>query len=166
MLHIQHRRTRLNRRTQVKACMTIYRMYMLHFNLSTYLHLKVIIIIQCVQVKCISRQFAKNLNDFNIHLFGKPHSTLPVRLCTGNLILVPNFRFISEIFQSLLKNKNFILTLLQQNESIDSKLFQGKHFKLLTERLKVASSNVFGRGKFSNLQENWIAGGLFVNTPT
>ena len=32
-----------------------------------------------------------------------------------------------------------ILTLLQQNEFFDSKLFQGKHFKLLSGRLTVGS---------------------------
>ena len=38
-----------------------------------YLHMynKKIINIQCVQEKCISSLFAKNLNDFNIHLFGR-----------------------------------------------------------------------------------------------
>ena len=57
---------------QVRACMPIYKMYVLHFNLSTYVHQKVVIInTQCVQVKCISRLFAENLNDFNIHLFGQ-----------------------------------------------------------------------------------------------
>ena len=27
--------------------------------------------VQCVQVKCVSRLFAENLNDFNIHLPGQ-----------------------------------------------------------------------------------------------
>ena len=34
--------------------------------------LKIIIDIESVQIKCISRLFAKNLNDFNIHSFEQP----------------------------------------------------------------------------------------------
>ena len=56
---------------QVRACMSIYKMYALHFNLSTYVHSKVIISIQYVQGKCASRLFAKNLNGYNVHLFGQ-----------------------------------------------------------------------------------------------
>ena len=56
---------------QVRACLPVYKMYVLHFNLSTLVRYKVIINIQCVQVKCISSLFATNLNDFNIHLFGQ-----------------------------------------------------------------------------------------------
>ena len=50
--------------------MPIYKMYVLHFSLSIYVHKKLIINIQCVQAKCKSRLFTKNLNDFNMHLFG------------------------------------------------------------------------------------------------
>ena len=56
---------------QVRVCMPIYKMYMLHFNLSTNVHQKVAINIQCIYVKCILRLFVENLNDFNIHLFGQ-----------------------------------------------------------------------------------------------
>ena len=55
----------------VRACLPVYKMYVLHVNLSTLVHYKVIINIQCVQVKCISSLFATNLNDFNTHLFGQ-----------------------------------------------------------------------------------------------
>ena len=74
--------------------MLIYKMHGLHFNLSSYIHYKVIIYIQCIQVKCISRLFANNLNDFNTHYLGKLYSTLPVRLWTCSSILVPHFCFI------------------------------------------------------------------------
>ena len=53
---------------QVRACMLFTRctccnVIYLHMYINIYIH------IQCVQVKCISRLFAQNLNDFNIHLF-------------------------------------------------------------------------------------------------
>ena len=50
---------------------------------------------------------------------------------------MPHFYLISEISYSLL------LTLVQQNESFDSKIFHGKHFKLLSGRLTVESYDVF-----------------------
>ena len=39
-----------------------------------------------------------------------------------------------------------ILTLVQQNESFNSKLLQGKHFKLRRERVTVESFDIFVRG--------------------
>ena len=39
-----------------------------------------------------------------------------------------------------------ILTLVQQDESFDSKLFQGKHVKLLFRRIAIESFDVFVRG--------------------
>ena len=63
------------------------------------------------------------------------------------------------------------MTLVEQNESFHSKLFQ-KHFKLLSRCLTVESFMSlqevpqFLHKMNSNLLENWIAGGLFINTPT
>ena len=48
-----------------------------------------------VQIKCISRLFAKDLNDFNIHLFGKTVYyfasilLLSIALCTNPSSNVP-----------------------------------------------------------------------------
>ena len=48
---------------------------LLHVNLTTYVHEKIIINIYFVQNKCTlrssSRLFAKNLNEFNIHLLAQ-----------------------------------------------------------------------------------------------
>ena len=62
-----------------------------------------------------------------------------------------------------------ILTLVDENESFEP---YGKHFKLLSGRITVKSFDVFVRvthflhKMISNLQENWIARGLFINTQT
>ena len=92
-------------------------------------------------VSCIfqswSRLSAKNLNDFNIHFFGKTvhySVSLPLNVPFDHMRtkespqfqVVPHFRYISDISSSHRKNKNLILTLVQQHESFDSDLFQGK----------------------------------------
>ena len=54
---------------QVRACMLFTRcMCCTLINLPMYI--KIYVHMQCVQVKCISSLFAKNLNEFNIHIFG------------------------------------------------------------------------------------------------
>ena len=69
---------------------------------------KIIIDIQCVQIKYISRLFAKNLNDFNIHLFGQtvyysvsPSSNAPFDPLGSeeppHIHIVPQFCYIPDI---------------------------------------------------------------------
>ena len=45
------------------GCVALYFIYICTLKSNINVH--------CVQVKCITRLFAKNLNDFNIHLFGQ-----------------------------------------------------------------------------------------------
>ena len=63
---------------------------------------------QYVQIKCIWRLFAKNLNDFNIQLFGQtvyyavsPSSNMPFDPLGSEeppqFHVVPHFRYISDI---------------------------------------------------------------------
>ena len=68
----------------------------------------IIIDIQFVQIKCIWKLFAKNLNDLNIQLFGKTvyysvssSSNLPFDLLGSEeppkFHAVPHFRYISNV---------------------------------------------------------------------
>ena len=63
---------------------------------------------QCVQIKSIRRLFAKNLNDFNIQLFGQvvyysvsPSSNVPFDPLGSEeppqINVGPHFRYISDI---------------------------------------------------------------------
>ena len=69
---------------------------------------KIIIDMQCVKIKSIWRLFAKNLNDFNIQLFGQtvyysisPSSNRPFDPLESEepsqFYVVPHFRSISDI---------------------------------------------------------------------
>ena len=90
--------------SQVRVFISVYKTYVLRFNLSTYVHQKIIIDIQCVQIKWISRLFAKNLNDFNIHLSGQtvyysvsPFLNVPFGEEPPQFHVVPHFCYISDI---------------------------------------------------------------------
>ena len=142
---------------QLIACMPMYKTYvLLHFTLQ-YLHMNIKNnhwYTLCPS-KCIWILFAKNLNDLSIHLFGANC----IVLC--QFVFKRTIRFfawqrtspISYSVSLSLHSWYFLvtpekskLTLVQQNESFDSKLFQEKHFKLLCRRLTVDSFYVFVRG--------------------
>ena len=93
--------------------------------------LKIIIDIQCVRIKYIWTFFAKNLNDFNIQLFGQnvyyyvsPSSNVPFDPLGSEK--PPNFTRYFSYFIIAPKKLKLDFILVQQNESFDLKRFQGK----------------------------------------